>query len=246
MSKNSYSNSHLTKDFGIRYNSGYSKDTHDHRLWLLEKEVLRRIMLKYFKLKVKNYLDFACGTGRLLEVFENNSINSSGIDISKEMLKEAKKKYKKSKLIQGDLTKNPYLFKQKFDLITAFRFFLNAEDSLRKKALIALYKNLKDDGILIINIHGNKYSIRHLSLLFRKIFSKAKLNEMSYLKLKMLLKENKFKIIELYGIGFLPYILSHYLTKKVWLKLERFLIKLKFLNLFGIDLILVCKKILKK
>ena len=68
----------------------------------------------------KRYLDFACGTGRLLSFLENNFAASTGVDISKDMLNIAEKYRKKSELICGDITREHLLDGRKYDIFTAF------------------------------------------------------------------------------------------------------------------------------
>ena len=45
-----------------------------------------------------------------------------------------------------------------FDVVTAFRFFLNAEQQLRREVLEAIRKHLKPDGRLVCNIQMNATS----------------------------------------------------------------------------------------
>ena len=242
MKNRSYRESHISKNHGKKYDVLYVKDSYDSRVWLLEKEILELIFRKHFNSKVINHLDFACGTGRLLEVFENKAITSFGIDVSNEMLRIARKKYRNTKFIECDITKNQNIFNQRFNLITAFRFFLNAEMTLRKHVLEIFYRILEDDGILIFNIHGNKNSLRFLPLRIRNFLTKNKLNSISFREIKKLIEENNLKIIEVYGLSFLPQIFSKILPKAIWFNLEKVLHKIKLFNMFGIDLIFICSK----
>lgn len=102
-----------------------------------------------------------CGTGRIIGYLENQFQESIGIDISSDMLEQAKVKVKHSMLICGDVTKGHNGLEGKFDCITCFRFFLNAEQSLRDEVFGFITNKLKNqDSILIFNIHGNKFSTR--------------------------------------------------------------------------------------
>lgn len=243
MKYKTYKNSHKLKNYGKKYDKVYRRDTYSARVWILEKEILGKIINKYFKTKINNYLDFACGTGRIIGFINKNAINAYGIDISGEMLKEARIKFKKINFILLDIIKNLNKFKQKFNLITSFRFFLNAEDSLKKKILKAISQLIDDNGIFVFNIHGNKNSIRHFAVFFRKLLFKTKVNETSYAEMEKLLNENNLRISEIYGLNFLPFIFIKFLPKKLWLTIEKSIYKLKFLNNFGIQLIFVSKKI---
>lgn len=231
----SYRDSHKSEDRGKIYDSIYMSDTYDSRVWKLEKKVLEKEFSRLDQKPVENYLDFACGTGRILEVFEKKSINPIGIDVSNEMIKEAKEKYKKTKFIISDITENHMIFNHKFELITAFRFFYNAEEILRKKVLQALYKLLKENGIFICNTHGNKNKL--------KIFTyRQNRRTLSFEMMKNLLEQHHFKIIKIYGISYLPYLLSKLLPEKIWLVIESLLIKINFLKKFGTIVIFICQK----
>jgi len=233
----SYRTSHLCKNKGKKYDYIYfHEDSYDSRVWKLEKEIIEEISKKLFPNKIRYYLDFACGTGRILEVFKKKAKNSYGIDVSEEMLKEARKKYKKTEFINYDLTKNKNIFTQKFDLITTFRFFLNAEKSLRNKALNIFYKLLQDNGFLICNTHGNTHRVKFL----RK--KNSKINVLSYIEMKNLLEKHKFRIIKLYGLSFIPYFIAIYLPRFIWYIIEKILSKIRIINIYGTHLIFVCKK----
>lgn len=237
MEYKSYRNSHISKNRGKRYDLFYNNDYYDSRLWILEKEILEDIFQNYIKNNIKYYLDFACGTGRILEVFEKKSIFSFGVDISKEMLKEGIKKFKKTTFLRIDITKNQLVFNKKFDVITAFRFFLRSEVSLRKNALLVINMLLKKNGIFIFNIHANRNGIMYF-------FKKNKnTTTLSLLEMSNLLKKYNFEIKKVYGLSFLPYIFSIYMSRKMWLFIERFLINLKLFTRLGGDLIILCQKI---
>ena len=62
-------------------------------------------------------------------------------------------------LIQADLTCTDTLGDRRFDLITAFRFFPNAESQLRQDALTAIVRHLEPEGMLIFNNHRNRGSL---------------------------------------------------------------------------------------
>jgi hypothetical protein len=69
------------------------------------------------------------------------------------MLDVARRKLRRTELIGGDLTSEDALAGQSFDLITAFRFFANAEDGLREAVLKRLAEHLAPGGYLLFNNH---------------------------------------------------------------------------------------------
>jgi len=236
--KNSYRISHTTKNYGKKYEKRYASKNYDAAVWKLEQEVLKKIILKT---NTPTLMDFACGTGRILSVLENYCSKSIGVDVSEEMLKQARKKCKKSTLIKGDLTENTSLIKEKFDIITSFRFFLNAEKPLREKTVKELYKHLKKGGLFIFNIHGNKTSIRFFGRLIKKIFRKKVRGELSIKDMKVLLKKNNFKIKKVIGLSYMPKITYKVLPDKLWFWFEHILNKILPPKI-GIDVIIICEK----
>lgn len=240
--EHSYATSHLEKEHSIFYNSIYSVDSYDNRVWALEKRTLDKILNKYYggEQKIKDYLDFACGTGRICGFIESRAENSIGVDVSKEMLKIAKKKCLKTKLVLLDATKNNILNNKHFDLITSFRFFLNAEKKLKRKVLSEMSKMLKKDGILIVNIHGNRQSIRHLPFAIRNLFdNETFLSELTKNEFEKYLKEQNLVIKELYGLSFMPVFFAKILPYELWLFIEKSISRIKFINRYAIDLVLV-------
>jgi len=167
--KRDYRKSHLSAEQATFYESNvYSTNTFYFTLWEREKEILIKFIRKYLAVVDINYLDFACGSGRIISFLEKKVKKSIGVDVSENMLNIARSKIEKSELIKGDVTKVKKLIKGEFNLITCFRFFLNDQDNLRHEVLDFLCEKLSRDGILILNIHGNKCSLRFFSILFRK------------------------------------------------------------------------------
>ena len=100
----------------------------------------------------------ACGTGRIISFSENYFDESVGVDISQEMLEKATLNCKKSSFYNYDIEEIKDI--GRFDVITMFRFFLNAETELRKNALVKVHELLKPEGKFITNIHVSSQSIR--------------------------------------------------------------------------------------
>ena len=110
-----------------------------------ETKVLRSVVPKLFPDGVPRYLDFACGTGRVTSVVEQLAQDSNGLDIPDSMLVEARQKCSKTTFISGDIIRES-LDIAPVDLVTAFRFFGNAEDELRNSVLSKLSDLVKPGG----------------------------------------------------------------------------------------------------
>lgn len=196
------------EDRAKRYEQKYSGDSHENRVWYLEQGYLDELIERHLGDRPIRYLDFACGTGRVIAFLEPRVRSSTGIDVSASMLELAASKVADSTLICGDPTADPGLIPGPYDLITAFRFFLNAQDELREAALRALHGALADDGLLVFNIHGNRWSLRLPGVLVRRYVlrqtSPNRLNSLSFPKMRRLLARQGFRVVEVRGYGFLP------------------------------------------
>lgn len=162
-----YRNSHLAPDKGITYEKTFQEYPYRNYVWSWEKRILKEVVTGYFHDQENiRYLDFACGTGRIIGYVENLVTSSTGVDISDSMLEVGRQNVKRSELIKVDLTSDNIFAGQTFDLITTFRFFLNAQPELREAVIKILANLLSEDGYLVFNIHMNEGStaerMRHL------------------------------------------------------------------------------------
>jgi ubiquinone/menaquinone biosynthesis C-methylase UbiE len=243
VAKISYRESHKYEAKGAEYEAYYQNKAWQRFLWSREQEIILRILEKYFKERDVHLLDFACGTGRITEFLENRVKTSTGVDVSGTMLAIAREKLKRTEIIEADITAENVLKPRKFNLITAFRFFLNAEPELRSAAIKAIAELLDDDGYLVFNNHQNSDSpwIRLRYAHYRKKNPKGIYNVMSIGQMKKLAEGAGLEIIEIYSVGFfnppkvsVPFRLSHAID---WATS-----KLKFLNRISENLIAVCRR----
>lgn len=258
-SKSRYSNyrtSHTDKGRSKYYDTQvFSRNSYSYRVWQLEKIILKKLFSKINR-NNKN-LDFACGTGRVISYLDNdlNVTNLTGIDISAEMLGRAKDKIKSANLIQKDITRDN-IKNLKFDNIVSFRFFLNAENNLRKDVLLKLNSLLDGSGKLIFNIHGNKNSLFQIMVSFHNFLNKtglAKLflgrdvhhfKSLSVKEVKELLAKTGFILEKKIYYAYIPYYLHRLFPKRLYYFLEK---KLIFKNLgFGTHIMIVARKNEKK
>jgi ubiquinone/menaquinone biosynthesis C-methylase UbiE len=237
----------LSPNKGVNYDASFQNLPYRKIVWDWEKSVLRdAVMGIRHNRKFLRYLDFACGTGRILGFLEEYVDMSFGVDVSTLMLDVAKQKTRKSKLILGDITQEQIFDHDSLDLVTAFRFFLNAQPTLREEALNAIYRMLNDDGYLIFNIHMNKGCL--LEILLRVyIWIKNIHNEdfvsMNTKDVRSLLDSTRFEIIDLYHYGVLPlYNENQRFLIKFIDKFERSASRIPFFQFCSRYIIYICKK----
>ncbi|WP_244730610.1 class I SAM-dependent DNA methyltransferase [Mesorhizobium sp. 113-3-3] len=149
-----YRSSHQTPGYGADYTKTY-RSGYYAALWLRIERSLVENILRPLGGPGRSCLDFACGTGRVTTVAGPLFGEVVGVDVSKSMLACARVPGN-VQLVEADLTVAP--LSRSFDVVTAFRFFLNAEDTLRRDALAAIYEHLNDGGLLVSNIHMNATS----------------------------------------------------------------------------------------
>ena len=125
-----YRNSHTADGYGDTYQAAFDDFPHRKYLWEVERKLLDKIIEVHFHGKVKSLLDFACGTGRIIGHVEPYCEEATGVDISESMIEVAKKRVTKANIVQAYLTKGNVFEGKKFQMITSFRFFLNAQKEL--------------------------------------------------------------------------------------------------------------------
>jgi ubiquinone/menaquinone biosynthesis C-methylase UbiE len=243
VAKVSYRNSHKYEAKGAEYEAYYQNKSWQRFLWSREQEIILKILEKYFAGKDVHLLDFACGTGRITQLLENRSKTSTGVDVSGSMLAVAKEKLKRTELIEADITVANVLKPGKFNLITAFRFFLNAEPELRSAAIKELADLLDENGCLVFNNHQNSGSpwIRLRYRHYQKKNPEVTFNVMSIKQMDKLVEEAGLQIVEIYPAGFFnpPKIpVPDRLNRAIDWAGSKF----KFLNRFSENLIAVCRR----
>lgn len=200
----SYTDSHKREGKGPSYDESYAKDPWSSFLWSREQKMLAKIIDIYYEGKKIELLDFACGTGRITSFLENRVTTSTGMDVSDTMLNEARSKLERTEIIQSDITQNDVLGDRKFNLITAFRFFVNAEPALRNNVIKALVRHLSEDGYFVFNNHQclnspwtKLYYWHHLRKCPDLIY-----NVMTIAQMKELVEQVGLEIVQVYPVGY--------------------------------------------
>jgi len=195
----SYRSSHLSK--GSEYHEEFEIIPYRKLIWEIEKQALFKIYEQQFRDTEVRHLDFACGTGRVIELFEGIASFSTGIDVSKSMLAVAEARLHSVEFIEADLTVGGVLANRKFDFITAFRFFAIAEPELRRQAMAALAERLAPDGIIVFNNHKQTNS---LTQIVANIVGKGDKITMSHEEVEHLTTGSGLRIERSIPIGILP------------------------------------------
>jgi len=247
---NRYSTRFQEKDAVEAYEAGeYGMESYSTFIWQLQRPVLEGI-LKDFRRRHSGpvrLLDFACGTGRVLAALEPLVDSAEGIDISKNMVAVARMRCSKARLVTGDVLAQPALLPDACEIISCFRFVLNAEPELRAGILRRLREVLRPPhGLLLVNVHGNSHSLRHPAILWRRrrrrvASENTMLNEMSTGEAERLLVESGFEIVHRFGFGIMPPMLYRTPLRLLTHAVDRWLCGENWLSQWSIDLLFVCR-----
>lgn len=242
MAKISYTESHKYAGKGAEYEQ-FHQTPWQKFLWSREQEILLKILEKYFADRDVHLLDFACGTGRIAALLENRVKTSTGVDVSDSMLAIAREKLKCTQIIEADITVQNVLKPRKFNLITAFRFFLNAEPELSAAVLRALVEVLDEDGYLVFNNHRNWNcpwtKLVHAYHQLRR--PEGMFNVMGIREMQELAQGAGLEIVELYPVGFFH---PPRVPVSAWLNcaIDKAAGKFMFLNRFSENPLAVCRR----
>lgn len=226
----------------------YGENTYASVLWEVEKFQLANL-LDDFRLSHGRIdcLDFATGTGRVLEFLEGKVNSLTGIEISPAMAEIASRKVSQAHIICTDITARNVDLEGKYDLITAFRFFLNSEPELRARAFEALAKRLKDDGSwLVFNNHGNpcshKLLMRPLHALRRnKIQAAYEGNYLAHREIMKSAEDAGLRIQSVIGCGILSSKVTRFMRFDTAVSAEKWLARSQLLSRLGVNQMYVAK-----
>jgi hypothetical protein len=224
----------------------YAVNSYSSLLWNLEKEELGSLLRELRRThKRLEYLDFAAGTGRIAASLENFVDKSTAIEISQSMAARASRRLCATQVLCRDITARGAAIEGKYDLITAFRFFLNAEPDLRVAAVRALAARLRNESsLLVFNNHGNLWSLKILAWPHHHMRSAQKGwqpqgNYLRHSQIKHLLGSAGLRIVKVIGLGVLGGKIAAKIPFERSLRLERWFSASPFCSKFGQDQIYV-------
>ena len=241
-----YRESHLAK--GAEYHLSFSKLPHRSMVWSLERRLVLGIVKNSFPDSRPTHLDFASGTGRFLELLAPLSSTSTGVDLSESMLRVARQRLRDVEFVEGDITRDDVLDDREFDLITAFRFFANAEPDLKWDALEVLKRHLAPDGILVFNNHLNRHSLLRTTL---RVMNRHHSHHdgttewgMSREETYQLVGEAGLRVEDEYPLAILPFTDRHmFWPKSVLERIELNLARVSLLTPLAQNLVYVCRAV---
>lgn len=236
-----YRESHLALDKGEAYDRRFVDTPHRAMMWELERAILDEVVGTMFPDRSANHLDFACGTGRILRHLARFARRSVGVDVSPSMLAVARRAVEGAELLEVDLTRTDILGERTFNLITAFRFFPNAQPRLRDEVMDILVRHLAPGGYLIFNNHLNSSSafikLAHLA-------GKARTLGMSHGEVESMLGRARLEVVGIRHIGVLPSNDRYmFLPKAIVRAVEEWAAQQQMFRRVSQNLIYVCRRV---
>lgn len=238
-----YAKRHLAAWVPVHYDQVmYAADSYDTYMWQVQRPFIRRIVeTMTAPAGGLRYLDFACGTGRITGALEDLASESLGLDISPDMVAAAAAKSTRASFRAGDILSEPELLSGPFDLITAFRFFVNTEDDMRRRVMPALGALLAGrDSRLVMNVHMNSMHFIP-NYVYRRLHGWPGWRTMSYWHARRLAREAGLEVVDLYGFGLLPERLHRGRLSRAARWIDRKTAGKTPFRLFCRDLVLVCR-----
>lgn len=238
-----YRSSHLDPRCPGQFDGHYVTG-HGHLYWNhFERPYLEKLFERLGREHHGRFLDFACGTGRIMELAYPHFIETVGIDVSEAMLSEARRRIPNARLIHVDVMTDPPDV-GKFQVISLFRFILSAEDHLREGVLEWLRTVIAPDGVLVVNNHLNHWSISGLRHRLRNVVRGRRGGPPTERHIDNLFRRCGFEIVEAYGFAIIPpWRNTRLFPSTPLLRLERLLGASRRLQRHAKDRIYICRPI---
>jgi SAM-dependent methyltransferase len=184
----------------------YASDTYSSACSGRQRTYLRGLAQRSFPQRRAVQHDFASGTGRAVKLLHGVVRAAHAYDVSPAMLERAR-----AAKVQADLhviapdgpppvpvpTEAPAL-------VTCFRLVLNVPDEVRDRAIAFAGSVLPDaeSGLLVVENHGNRSSLRHLGA--RRHVGDPWFAELAHADVAALLGRHGFEIVEMRGFAICP------------------------------------------
>lgn len=239
-----YAAAHFAEGVAEEYDAVYAPASYDTEIWGIQQPFVRSVMGRVLSRSRRlKYLDFACGTGRIISAVEDIATEAVGVDISPLMLARAAGRVARSSLRLGDILRNATLADHDYDAITAFRFFLNTEPELRLPVMRDLAHRLRGaESRLIFNVHGNGHSVLAVTDRYRHLRGWPPVRTFSHSGVRALIVAAGLEIEEVRGYGLVPRRLYRMSFAPLARAVDRGASRLPMVATFNQDIVYVCRQ----
>jgi len=184
----------------------YAPQTYSTAVSARQRAYLRSLVRRSFTERRPVQHDFACGTGRAIRLLHGVVRAAHGYDVSAAMLAKARDTGIFAKLheIPGSGPLPEPATTEGPALVTIFRLLLNVTPEVRDRAIGFAAKALPNpnSGLLVVENHGNRASLRHLR--HRRHSANEWFAELGHEEIEELLHRHGFEIVERRGFAICP------------------------------------------
>lgn len=181
----------------------FAPDSYASAISRRQRFYLRGLVKRAFPYRRPVQHDFACGTGRAIRILHGLVRGAHGYDTSAAMLAKATElgSYAELHLVSATGDTPEPVATDSPTLVTIFRLLLNAEDNVRERAVAFAAKALRnyDAGLLVVENHGNRQSVRHLR--HQRHAGSPWFAELDHVEIAELLDRHGFTIVERRGFA---------------------------------------------
>jgi SAM-dependent methyltransferase len=184
----------------------YAPQSYSTAVSARQRAYLRRLVRRSFTERRPVQHDFACGTGRAIRLLHGVVRAAHGYDVSPAMLAKARHSgvYAKLHEIAGDGPMPEPVTAEGPSLVTIFRLLLNVTPEVRDRAMAFAAAALPSpaSGLLVVENHGNRTSLRHLR--HRRHQGNDWFAELGRQDIEDLMARHRFEIVERRGFAVTP------------------------------------------
>lgn len=184
----------------------YAPDGYSSAVDRRQRAYLRNLVRHAFPQRRPVQHDFACGTGRAIRILHGLVRAAHGYDTSAAMLARAGGEGAFATLheVPADGPVPAPATAGTPTIVTVFRLLLDVEDAVRHRALAFAAKALPHyrSGLLVLENHGNRTSLRHLR--GRRRAGDSRFAELSHAEVTALLARHGFTVVERRGFAMVP------------------------------------------
>jgi SAM-dependent methyltransferase len=162
-----------------------------HRGWLDAAEQVDLILATLPLENSSPILDLACGDGRHCQLLAEKGYRVFGLDLSADLLQQAKKRFSRLNLIRADMREIPGVFTAILSLFTSFGYFPRYCENEQVMAEISL--SLLPGGWFWLDFLNPDYVCRHIEpVTEKKLCDHTRVKETRYICDKRIIKEIEF------------------------------------------------------
>jgi SAM-dependent methyltransferase len=184
----------------------YAPDSYSSAVNRRQRAFLRWLVKREFPYRRPVQHDFACGTGRAIRLLHGLVRAAHGYDTSSAMLSKAGEVGAHAELhrIEADGPVPTPVPSDGPAIVTIFRLLLNVGEDVRERAIAFAAQALphQDSGLLVVENHGNRESLRHLR--HRRKADQAWFAELSHADVEALLGRHGFTLVQTRGFSLFP------------------------------------------